>query len=133
MKQKAVSLLLVIDKAASQRESWKEKLRRCLIDFNSQHFPIKSAELKEGTVQLNEYKGTFIILLKVLEERASPMIFYLILSIATREEEHVCETEMQECVLMMMSKNATDTTNETLDVAWKYLMKKMASMQVPSS
>ena len=82
---------------------------------------------------MNEYKGTFIILLKVLEERASPMIFYLILSIATREEEHVCETEMQECVLMMMSKNATDTTNKTLDVAWKYLMKKMASMQVPSS
>ena len=68
MKQKAVSLLLVIDKAASQRESWKEKLRRCLIDFSSQHFPIKSAELKEGTVQLNEYKSIFRIVLKVLED-----------------------------------------------------------------
>lgn len=57
VKQKALSLLLVIDKAASQRESWKEKLKRCLIDFSGQHFPIKSAELKERTVQLNEYKG----------------------------------------------------------------------------
>ena len=119
VKHRALALLLSMEKTASLNEELTLKLKRCLMDFSSQHFPLKSFELKEGSLELNEYTSIFGVFLMALEERASPVIFYLILSVACREEEHVCETEIQDSIFKMMNKNSTDVQVRILNAAWE--------------
>ena len=59
------------------------------------HFPAVSGELKEGSLELAEYTSIWRLLLISLEATAYPPIFYILFSVACREEEHCLEEEFQ--------------------------------------
>ena len=70
-------------------------VRAALLRLSSLHFPVVSGELKEGSPELAEYTSIWRLLLSSLEATAYPPIFYLLLSVACREEEHCLEEEFQ--------------------------------------
>ena len=70
-------------------------VRTALLRLASLHFPAVSGELKEGSLELAEYTSIWRLLLISLEATAYPPIFYILFSVACREEEHCLEEEFQ--------------------------------------
>ena len=70
-------------------------VRVALLRLADTGFPAVSGELKEGSLELAEYTSIWRLLLSSLEATAYPPIFYLLLSVACREDEHCLEEEYQ--------------------------------------
>ena len=80
-------------------EDREDRLKSALLSLASQHFPAKSGELCEGSLELTEYTAVWRLLLRSLVASGSPPVFYLLLSVACREAEHLLEAELQQAVV----------------------------------
>ena len=96
VKYHLLSLLVAMARLAEDRE---DRLRSALLSLASQHFPAKSGELCEGSLELTEYTAVWRLLLRSLVASGSPPVFYLLLSVACREAEHLLEAELQQAVV----------------------------------
>lgn len=112
------ALLQLLEAVAGGGESRQEVLRAALLALASQHFPARSSELVEGSLEAAEYRATCTILLRALQATAAPSVFYLLLSVACREEEHMMEEELQQAVLSTMATVTPEHQARLLDVLW---------------
>merc|ERR1719341_2256969 len=97
-------------------------VRAALLRLARDHFPAVSGELKEGSLELAEYTSIWRLLLSSLEATAYPPIFYLLLSVACREEEHCLEDEYQASLLTTVSLASSNDQRRLLDSAWGILV-----------
>ena len=129
VKHRLLSLLAPMAKLATSLEQ-EEELRSSLLLMASQHFPARSQELVEGSLQLAEYQGVFRLVLRALEMTAAPSLLHLLLSVACREEEHVLEQELQQSLLSTLSLASPAAQALLLQEPWAVLTSHQYSASV---
>uniref|UniRef100_T1IKI7 DNA-dependent protein kinase catalytic subunit CC3 domain-containing protein n=1 Tax=Strigamia maritima TaxID=126957 RepID=T1IKI7_STRMM len=96
-----------------------QRLKNSLIEMSTQSFPLKSKELNRGTIQWNEYVGIFNKILWSFEVSGSLMLLEFIISIVCRENEHVCEEQVQKSIEKFMKFLPIDKQHPAIEVAYR--------------
>ena len=68
---------------------WSQSSRRFLAHWS----------VSQSSLELTEYTAVWRLLLRSLVASGSPPVFYLLLSVACREAEHLLEAELQQAVV----------------------------------